>query len=170
MAAAASRANETSSPRVGPGPIPDTYLAHERLKIALLATFNLRAIQAKIRVSSLKSCVLGALRRVGGCTAPRTHTHRYSEAQGAALQRQILAVGAGRAPWAAAPERTPKNDGVPERAPAAAAAGAAAARARCFNCRERLELLAAQPHLRARVRDPTTMPQGMRERGLRAGV
>ena len=35
---------------------------------------------------------------------------------------------------------------------------------------QRLELLAAQFDLRARERHPAAMPQGVRERGLRAGV
>ena len=183
------RASATSSPRVGPGPIPDTYLAHERLKIALLATFNLRAIQAKIRVSSLKHrafwgrCGVSAAAQRLAHRQTGTQTHRGSRARGNSSGGVVKEL------WAAAPE-TPTaawrrhdaalakrclpedndNDGVPERAPAAAAAGAAAARARCFNCRERLELLAAQPHLCARECHPAAVFEGVRERGLRARV
>ena len=111
--------------------------------------------------------------RFGGVAAYRRR-HRSSHARAPVLRRRgqpVLgenpAVRVVKELWAAAPE---KNDGVPERAPAAAAAGAAAARPRRINCCERLELLAAQPHLRARERHPTSVFERMRERGLRAGV
>ena len=101
--------------------------------------------------------------RFGGVAAYRRR-HRSSHARAPVLRRRgqpVLgenpAVGAGRAPWAAAPERPTNNDGVPERPPAAAAATKAAARPRGADRRERLELLAAQFDLRARVRDPATM-------------
>ena len=59
--------------------------------------------------------------------------------------------------WAAAPERPTNNDGVPERAPAAAAATKAAARPRGVDGRERLELLAAQFNKCVGQRHPATM-------------
>ena len=59
-----------------------TSLAREA-QTTLLATFNLRRNSGEnTGFQPQTSCVLGALRRIGGGTAARRHAHRYSDAGG----------------------------------------------------------------------------------------